>query len=50
MPKLPTTGLAGIATIVCLVALLSLDRAAQEEQRVNEVYQAQAMGQGTQFG
>jgi hypothetical protein len=42
--------LSGLVPIVCLVALLSFDSAAQEEQRVHEVYQAQAMGQGTQFG
>src|SRR4029077_16627587 len=50
MPKLPTIGLAGFAAIVCLILFLSFDSAAQEEQRVNEVYQAQAMGQNTQFG
>jgi hypothetical protein len=50
MPKLPTIGLAGFAAIVWLVAFLSLDSATQEEQRVNEVYQAQSMGQNTQFG
>jgi hypothetical protein len=50
MQKLTGISLAGVVTIVCLVALLSFDSAAQEEQRVNEVYQAQAMGQGTQLG
>jgi len=50
MQRLTKIGLAGVAAIVCLVALLSLDSAAQEEQRVNEVYQAQAMGQSTQLG
>jgi hypothetical protein len=50
MPKLATIGLARFAAIVCLVAFLSFDCAAQEDQRVNEVYQAQAMGQNTQFG
>jgi hypothetical protein len=50
MQKLIKIGLAGVAAIVCLVALLSLDSAAQEEQPIREVYQAQAMGQGTQLG
>ena len=50
MQRLTKIGLAGVAAIVCLVALFSLDSAAQEEQRVNEVYQAQAMGQSTQLG
>jgi hypothetical protein len=50
MQKLTRISLAGVVAIFYLVTLLSLNSAAQEEQRVNEVYQAQAMGQGTQFG
>jgi hypothetical protein len=46
MQKMIETRLA----IACFVALLSFHSAAQEEQRVNGVYQAQAMGQNTQFG
>jgi hypothetical protein len=42
--------LAGIVATACFVALVSFNSAAQEEQRVREVYQAQAMGQGTQLG
>jgi hypothetical protein len=41
----------GAVAIACLVALLGSRGAAQDENPpVNEVYQAQAMGQGTQVG
>ena len=50
MQKTIKTGLTAAVAIACFVALLTFHSAAQEEQRVNEVYQAQAMGQGTQFG
>ncbi len=42
--------MSGAVAIACLIALLSFDSAAQEEQPIREVYQAQAMGQGTQLG
>jgi hypothetical protein len=48
--KLIETSLTAVLAIACFVALLSFHSAAQEEQRVNGVYQAQAMGQNTQFG
>jgi hypothetical protein len=41
------TSLTAVVAIACFVALLGFDSAAQQEQRVNEVYQAQAMGQNT---
>ena len=50
MQKIIRTSLTAVVAIACFVALLSFHSAAQEEQRVNEVYQAQAMGQNTQFG
>jgi hypothetical protein len=50
MQKVTKTSLPGVVAIACFVALLSFHSAAQEEQTVREVYQAQAMGQGTQFG
>jgi hypothetical protein len=50
MQKIIKTSLTAVVAIACFVALLSFQSAAQEEQRVNEVYQAQAMGQNTQFG
>jgi hypothetical protein len=40
----------GAVAIACLVALVGSPGAAQEEGPIREVYQAQAMGQGTQFG
>src|SRR5271169_2745281 len=40
----------GAVAIACLVALLGSRGAAQDDKPVNEVYQAQAMGQGTQVG
>ncbi len=40
----------GALAIACLVAVLGLHVTAQEDKPVNEVYQAQAMGQGTQLG
>jgi hypothetical protein len=36
--------------IVCLLLLASLRSVAQDRQPLNEEYQAQAMGQGTQMG
>ena len=36
--------------VACLVALVGSHGAAQEEKPTREVYQAQAMGQGTQLG
>ena len=50
MQKMIKTSLIAAVAIACFVALLTFHSAAQEEQRVNEVYQAQAMGQNTQFG
>jgi hypothetical protein len=43
-------GMLGAVGIACLVALVSSYGAAQEEKPLREVYQAQAMGQGTQLG
>ncbi len=40
----------GAAAIACLVAGLGFHVTAQEDKPVNEVYQAQAMGTGTQMG
>ncbi len=40
----------GAVAIACLVAVLGLHATAQEDKPVNEVYQAQAMGTGTQLG
>jgi hypothetical protein len=40
----------GAVAIACLVVLASSDSTAQEDKPVREVYQAQAMGQNTQFG
>ena len=40
----------GAVAIACFVAVLGLHVTAQEDKPVNEVYQAQAMGQGTQLG
>jgi len=51
MPKM--TRLAGISAVValaCLVGLTTFRTAAQEGTKAGEVYQAQAMGQGTQLG
>jgi hypothetical protein len=39
-----------VVAITCLVALVGSPGAAQEDKAVREVYQAQAMGQGTQLG
>jgi hypothetical protein len=50
MQRLIRMSLAGVMAIAGLAALASFDSAAQEEQTVREVYQAQAMGQNTQFG
>ncbi len=50
MHKMTKNNLTRVVAIACFVALLTVNSAAQEEQRVNEVYQAQAMGQNTQFG
>jgi hypothetical protein len=36
--------------MACLVALVGSKGAAQEDKPIREVYQAQALGQGTQFG
>jgi hypothetical protein len=43
-------GVSGAVAIACLVVLVSFDSAAQEDKPIREVYQAQAMGQGTQMG
>src|SRR5258708_36382733 len=41
----------GAVTIACLLVALAGSRgAAQEDKPIREVYQAQAMGQGTQLG
>jgi hypothetical protein len=40
----------GAAAIACLLALVTSRGAAQEDKPIREVYQAQAMGQGTQLG
>ena len=50
MQKMIKASLTAAVAIACFVALLTFHSAAQEEQRVNEVYQAQAMGQNAQFG
>jgi hypothetical protein len=50
MQKLIRIVLGGAAVIACFAAVLSFESAAQEEQVVREVYQAQAMGQSTQLG
>ena len=50
MQSLIKMRLAGAVAIACFVGLMSFNSAAQEEQRVREVYQAQAMGQNTQSG
>jgi hypothetical protein len=50
MQRLIRMSLAGVMAIAGLAALASFDSAAQEEQTVREVYQAQAMGQNSQFG
>jgi hypothetical protein len=42
--------LCGAVAIACLVVLVGFDSAAQEDKPTREVYQAQAMGQGTQLG
>jgi hypothetical protein len=42
--------LSAVIAIACLVALVGARGAAQEDKPVREVYQAQAMGQGTQLG
>jgi hypothetical protein len=42
--------MSGAVAIACLIVLLSLSSAAQEDKPIREVYQAQAMGQNTQFG
>ena len=42
--------IAGAVVTACLVALVNFHGAAQEDKPVREVYQAQAMGQGTQLG
>jgi hypothetical protein len=51
MRKVMKIGLmSGVVAILCLIAIASFGRAAQEEKPVPEVYQAQAMGQSTQLG
>jgi hypothetical protein len=51
MQKAKTVGwIFGAAALVCLVALATSYGSAQEDKPVREVYQAQAMGQGTQLG
>jgi hypothetical protein len=42
--------MSGAVAIACLVALVGSHGAAQEDKPLREVYQAQAMGQGTQLG
>jgi hypothetical protein len=42
--------MSAVASIACLVLLVSLNSEAQEEKPVRDVYQAQAMGQSTQLG
>jgi hypothetical protein len=42
--------LLGSVALACFVALAGSFGAAQEDKPVREVYQAQALGQGTQFG
>jgi hypothetical protein len=51
MRKAMKSGLmSGVVAILCLIAIASFGRAAQEEKPLREVYQAQAMGQSTQLG
>ena len=42
--------MSGVVVIVCLVVLAGSRNAAREDKPVRQVYQAQAIGQGTQFG
>ena len=50
MEKVMLNRMCGTVVIACLVALGCLNSGGQENKPVREMYQAQAMGQGTQLG